>query len=129
LALSNGADLIELCSALAVGGLTPSHGFMQAAAAAAAAAPGIPIVAMIRPRAGDFVYTREELEVMKADIRAARAAGLAGVVLGASCPNGSLDVSALAALVEEARAPVGQGVEVRIDRCVTGWGGKGVAFL
>jgi copper homeostasis protein CutC len=112
LAIANGADRIELCSALSVGGLTPSQGFMQAAATAANAA-GSPtdtsIVAMIRPRAGDFVYTSEELEVMKADIRAARAAGLAGVVVGASRPDGSLDANALAALVEEAKAPVGQG--------------------
>ena len=114
LALANGADRIELCSALSVGGLTPSHGFMQTAAAAAAAAAvagspnDIPLVAMVRPRAGDFVYTSEELEVMKADIRAARAAGLAGVVVGASRPDGSLDASALAALVEAAKAPMGQ---------------------
>lgn len=112
-ALANGADRIELCSALSVGGLTPSPGFMHAAAAAAAASDrNTPIVAMVRPRPGDFCYTAEEVAVMKADIRAARAAGLAGVVLGASRPDGALDAGALAALVEEAKGPAGDGAEV-----------------
>lgn len=107
MALANGADRIELCSALSVGGLTPSHGFMQAAAAAVAAlnptATITPVVAMIRPRNGDFMYTTADLDVMKRDIRAAKEAGLAGVVVGASCLDGSLDKQSLAALVGEAK--------------------------
>ncbi|MQB46390.1 copper homeostasis protein CutC [Rhizobium sp. ICMP 5592] len=96
-AIAGGADRIELCSALAVGGLTPSDGLM----AAAARAP-IPAYAMIRPRAGGFVYSADELAVMKGDIDAARRVGLPGVVLGASLPDGRLDHEMLGALVTHA---------------------------
>ncbi|MBB3610989.1 copper homeostasis protein CutC [Rhizobium sp. BK602] len=96
-AIEGGADRIELCSALAVGGLTPSAGLMAAAAQAPIAA-----YAMIRPRAGSFVYSADELAVMKEDIAAARQAGLAGVVLGASLPDGRLDRDALQALAAHA---------------------------
>jgi copper homeostasis protein len=96
-AIDGGADRIELCSALAVGGLTPSAGLM-----AAAAARSLPAYAMIRPRAGTFIYSSDELDVMKADIDAARHAGLAGVVLGASLPDGRLDGRTLEALIKQA---------------------------
>ncbi|HEX8047524.1 copper homeostasis protein CutC [Rhizobium sp.] len=96
-AIAGGADRIELCSALAVGGLTPSAGLM----AAAAQAP-IPAYAMIRPCAGGFVYSADELAVMKGDIDAARRLGLPGVVLGASLPDGRLDREMLGALVTHA---------------------------
>jgi copper homeostasis protein len=96
-AVAGGADRIELCAALALGGLTPSAGFM-----AEAARCGVPVMAMIRPRAGDFVWSEAELLVMEADIAAARTAGLAGVVLGASRPDGRLDGVALARLVRAA---------------------------
>jgi len=62
----------------------------------------IPCNAMIRPRAGDFVYSDEEIVVMLADIEAARNAGLAGVVLGASLPDGRLDRLMLQTLVKAA---------------------------
>jgi copper homeostasis protein len=97
-AVAGGADRVELCSALALGGLTPSAGFM-----AEAAACGLPVMAMIRPRAGDFVWSTAELAQMQADITAARAAGLAGVALGASLPDGRLDLPTLAALLETAK--------------------------
>jgi copper homeostasis protein len=96
-AVAGGADRIELCSALAVGGLTPSAGLM-----AAAARQSVPAYAMIRPRAGSFQYSADELEVMKADIDAAGHAGLAGVVLGASLRDGRLDAKMLATLSEHA---------------------------
>jgi copper homeostasis protein len=96
-AIAGGADRIELCAALAVGGLTPSRGLMQFAAGC-----GVPVFAMIRPRAGDFVFSKDDLAVMRSDIAAARAAGLAGVVLGASTPEGRLDETVLADLAGEA---------------------------
>lgn len=89
-AITGGADRIELCAALALGGLTPSAGFM-----AEAAACGLPVMAMIRPRAGNFVFSDRELTQMEVDIATARAAGLAGVVLGASLPDGRLDLDML----------------------------------
>lgn len=96
-AVAGGADRVELCSALCAGGLTPSPGLM-----AAASMPPVPVYAMIRPRAGDFVYDAAELEVMRRDIDAARAAGLAGVVLGASCVDGRLDARMLTKLAGHA---------------------------
>lgn len=96
-AASGGADRIELCAALALGGLTPSAGLM-----ALAAAGPLPALAMIRPRAGDFVWSPDEITAMQAEITATRNAGLAGVVIGASHPDGRLDGETLARLVEAA---------------------------
>lgn len=107
-AVAGGADRVELCAALALGGLTPSAGLMDLAARAA-----LPCHAMIRPRSGDFVYTAAEVAVMQADIRAARALGLPGVVLGASLPDGRLDAALLCDLVAEA-----QGLDLTLHRAV-----------
>jgi len=95
-ASANGADRIELCSALELGGLTPSPGLM-----ALAAAMGVSARAMIRPRAGDFVFSADDLGMMRADIAAVRSYGLEGVVLGANRPDGRLDTDMLKALVAE----------------------------
>lgn len=92
-AVAGGADRIELCSALELGGLTPSAGLV-----AAAARCGLPVVAMIRPRPGDFVWKEAEVSAMEAEIATMRGAGLAGVVLGASRPDGRLDEWVLARL-------------------------------
>ena len=94
-ASASGADRIELCSALELGGLTPTSGLL-----ALAAEMGVCARVMIRPRAGDFVFTADDLDMMRADIAAARAHGLEGVVLGANRPDGSLDLDMLGALVE-----------------------------
>ncbi len=111
-AVAGGADRIELCAALAVGGLTPSAGLM-----ALAAGCGVPVVAMIRPRAGDFVWSEAEVGMMEAEIAAARDAGLAGVVLGASLPDGRLDVRGLRRLVTA--ATVGpRSLELVLHRCI-----------
>jgi copper homeostasis protein len=101
-AIAGGADRIELCSALALGGLTPSAGLI-----AAAAEFSVPSYAMIRPRAGDFRYSQDELEIMRCDIDAVRQAGLAGVVFGATGADGRLDAEALDSL---ARAAGGRGM-------------------
>ncbi|MGA0601982.1 copper homeostasis protein CutC [Caulobacter sp. KR2-114] len=96
-AVAGGADRIELCSALAASGLTPSPGLMRLAAQVP-----IPVYAMIRPRAGDFRYSAAEVDAMLADIDAARVAGLAGVVFGASDAAGALDEPLLARLCAHA---------------------------
>lgn len=105
-AIEGGADRIELCSALALGGLTPSLGLMEIAATF-----DVPCNAMIRPRAGDFVYSDEEVDLMLADIEAARGSGLAGVVLGANLPDGRLDRLVLQTLVDAAK-----GLEMTLHR-------------
>ncbi|MDE2498484.1 MAG: copper homeostasis protein CutC, partial [Xanthomonadaceae bacterium] len=74
-AQSGGADRVELCSALEVGGLTPSH----ATIAIARQRLGIPIHVLIRPRAGDFVFDDLECEVMQRDIEICKSLGCAGV--------------------------------------------------
>jgi copper homeostasis protein len=89
-AVEGGANRIELCSALEVGGLTPVAGLMKAAAAAP-----IRVYAMIRPHAGPFVFDAADEAAMMADIDAARAFGLAGVVIGANLPDGTLDLPLL----------------------------------
>lgn len=96
-AVAGGADRIELCAALSEGGLTPSAGLMHAAAKAP-----VPVYAMIRPRGGHFCFSAAEAQVMLHDIAAARAAGLAGVVLGAATPAGALDTALLAQLTAAA---------------------------
>ena len=91
-----GADRIELCSALELGGLTPSAGFMMAAAEIA-----VPVHALIRPRSGDFDYNRDEVGQMIDDVQACREVGLAGVVIGAGS-DGRLDDTSMEALVDAA---------------------------
>ncbi len=97
-AIQGGADRVELCAGLALGGLTPSAGFM-----AVAENCGVPVMAMIRPRAGDFVYSDSEAAQMEADISTACSIGLAGVVFGANLPDGRLDIGLLRRLRQAAR--------------------------
>jgi copper homeostasis protein len=101
-AIQGGADRIELCAALALQGLTPAPSLI----ALAAKAP-IPVYPMLRPRHGDFVYGPDDLDAIRRDVDAVRAAGLAGVVIGANRPSGELDAKALVLLVGHA---VGLGV-------------------
>lgn len=107
-AIVGGADRIELCSALGSGGLTPSRGFM----AIAANAP-IPVHALIRPRAGHFTYSKDEIAVMEADILAAREAGLAGVVIGATTMDAALDIDAIRRLIR-----VAEGLDLTLHRAI-----------
>ncbi|HUD89961.1 copper homeostasis protein CutC, partial [Sphingobium sp.] len=96
-ALEGGADRIELCSALALGGLTPSVGLM-----ALAAQTQVPVRAMIRPREGHFIFDAAECDMMLRDIDAARVVGLEGVVIGASTESGGLDMQILKRLAAHA---------------------------
>lgn len=106
-AVAGGADRIELCSALALGGLTPSPGLMRLAAGC-----GVPVMSMIRPRAGGFEWSEADLIVQEAEIAAAREAGLAGVVIGATRGDG-LDLPALRRLMTAAG-----GMPVTLHRAV-----------
>jgi copper homeostasis protein len=96
-AIDGGADRIELCAALSEGGLTPSAGLMHLASKTP-----VPCYAMIRPRGGDFVFSTAECSVMEQDIAQVRAAGLAGVVLGAATSRDQLDLSVLSKLCHAA---------------------------
>ncbi|HVI58641.1 MAG TPA: copper homeostasis protein CutC [Luteimonas sp.] len=95
---AGGADRIELCAALEVGGLTPSH----AQVALARERVSLPIHVLVRPRAGDFVYSAEEHATMLADIAHCAALGCEGVVVGALDGEGEVDLARCRELVEAA---------------------------
>lgn len=96
-AVENGADRIELCDALGIGGTTPSAGLMKAAAKV-----GKPIYAMIRPRGGDFIFNFEDLDIMYHDIDRCRHYGMAGIVVGMTHENGALDYDKLKKIIDHA---------------------------
>src|SRR5690625_2978798 len=95
-AAAHGADRVELCQALAVGGLSPSQGLMRHVANT-----GVPFRPLIRPRAGGYRYTPSEIEVMVTDVQAALECGADGVVVGALTDTG-LDHASLRTLVDAA---------------------------
>ena len=80
-AIAAGAGRVELCDNLAVGGTSPSYGVIRAAVANAAAT-GTAVMAMARPRGGDFVYTPAEEQMMLDDVAMVRSLGVTGVVFG-----------------------------------------------
>lgn len=86
-AAAGGADRFELCSALAVGGLTPSLGLLQAIEAEIA----LPVMFMVRPREGGMAYTAGEYAVMQRDADLALEAGADGLVFGFLSPEGEVD--------------------------------------
>ena len=92
------ADRVELCENLNEGGTTPGQGLI----AAAIAPSRLPVFVLIRPRAGDFVYSQREFEDMIRDIERAGSLGIAGIVTGALTTQGRVDVARTRALVEAA---------------------------
>lgn len=108
-AIVGGADRLELCSALAIGGLTPYAQLFQQIRAESQ----IPIRCLMRPRAGDFLYTQEELTLLAQQIRQLRALGADGFVLGCLTPEGALDKAALTPLLEAA-----EGCGLTLHRCI-----------
>ncbi|EPB77338.1 copper homeostasis protein CutC domain protein [Ancylostoma ceylanicum] len=78
-AVEGGADQLEVCSALCMGGLTPSIGLVRRIRAAY---PKMPLFIMLRPRPGDFVYTDDEIQVMCEDMRSMKQVGVTGFVFG-----------------------------------------------
>jgi copper homeostasis protein len=101
-ALAAGADRVELCADLAVGGTTPSLGLIEWTVGVAHTA-GIAVHVLIRPRGGDFVYSADEEDVMTRDICAAREAGADGVVIGALTLSRAVDVPRTARLIAVSR--------------------------
>jgi copper homeostasis protein len=100
LAAAVGAARVELCAALAeTDGITPSIGMIEQACQV-----GVPVHVLVRPRPGDFSYSRDELEVMERDVVAALDAGAAGVVVGVLATDGGPDVAAMRRLCAAARA-------------------------
>ncbi len=96
---AGGANRVELCADLVEGGITPSIGSVRLAKERLS----IPVMTMVRPRGGDFLYSDVEREIMLTDIAAIRDAGSDGVVFGCLQPDGALDVDLMRELTAAAR--------------------------
>ena len=108
-AVKGGADRIELCAALAVGGLTPYGELLWQIRAES----DIPVRCLMRPRGGDFLYEKEEILMMAAQIENLRKLGADGFVIGCLTPEGDLDKNAMAPLVKAA-----EGAGLTLHRCI-----------
>jgi copper homeostasis protein len=98
-AVSKGAHRLELCDNLLEGGTTPSYGTI----ALAQEKLQTPLLVMIRPRGGDFVYTADEVEIMLRDIKICKDLGVYGVVFGALTADNTLDVVTMKTLVDASK--------------------------
>ena len=93
-AVLEGSDRLEVCARLDVGGLTPSLELLRHCLSL-----GVPLVAMLRPRAGDFVYTGVDVQQVMRDAAAMRDAGAHGVVFGMLTPDHTIDEDAVTSLL------------------------------
>ena len=106
-AKEGGADRLELCSALVIGGLSPSQALYRKIREQA----DIPIRVLLRPRFGDFCYTDYEHEILKEEVRSFCKLGADGIVIGTMKPDGTLNLEQMKELMEEA-----QGMTVTLHR-------------
>ena len=95
-AISGGADRLELCSALMAGGLTPYEALLRQIKAES----NIPVRCLMRPRPGDFLYTPEELEMLRQQILQLKEAGADGFVIGCLTADGELYKAAMKPLLD-----------------------------
>lgn len=131
-----GADRIELCDNLLEDGTTPSFGTIKKTIEKLS----IPVMVIIRPRGGKFVYTEDEAEIMKCDIEMCKKLGAYGVVIGA-IKNSRVDKKLIKELVQLAKpmsitfhmafdevedkfAAVDELIELGVDRILTKGGAK-----
>lgn len=98
-----GADRLELCGCLALGGVTPPYSLIKVAVNLC----DIPCYVMIRPRAGDFLFSDLEVEMMEQGIYMAKQLGAQGGVIGALTPQATSDVTCCQRLV---KAAMGMGI-------------------
>ena len=108
-AAEGGADRLELCSVLAVGGLSPYPELLRQIKQVCC----LPVRCLMRPRAGDFLYTREEIDLLCDQMKTLQKAGADGFVVGALTPEGTLDLPAMERLL----AACG-GLPVTLHRCI-----------
>lgn len=98
IAARGGADRLELCANLVIGGTTPSAALARQVLRDCA----VPVNVIIRPRFGDFLYDESEMEQMCWEIGTFRGLGVNGVVIGALTPDGDLDMKKMGRLMEAA---------------------------
>lgn len=110
-AAENGADRLELCGDLMVGGVSPSQFLIEAVQKL-----GVPVNVLLRPRFGDFCYTQAEREILLREVELCRKLGVNGVVLGALDPDGCLDRELLAQLIAAA-GPLRKTLHRAFDLC------------
>ena len=108
-AIAGGADRLELCSALAVGGLTPSPALLRQIREVS----NIPVRCLMRTRGGDFLYTPEEIRQMAMESSMLKEAGADGFVIGCLDADGDLDPVAMKPLLKAAN-----GMGLTLHRCI-----------
>ena len=108
-AIRGGADRLELCSALAIGGLTPYKALLKQIRMES----DIPVRCLMRPRAGDFLYTREEIQMMAMQVRSLKEAGASGFVIGCLNAEGDLNCEAMKPILEAC-----EGSSMTLHRCI-----------
>jgi len=111
-AVEGGADRIELCANLAEGGTTPSYAHIKKCREAF----DIALFPIIRPRGGDFLYTKDEFEIMKNDIKLCKELGCEGIVIGLLNMDGTIDMIRTSELIELAY-PLEVTFHRAFDRC------------
>lgn len=102
-----GADRLELCQNLVIGGTTPSPKLFETIRRYSK----IPIHVLLRPRFGDFCYTQYEFEMLREEVTMYRKLGAEGVVIGMLLPEGTLDIRRMEKLMEAA-----EGMPVTLHR-------------
>ena len=102
-----GADRLELCANLVIGGTTPGEALFSHVKEET----GLPVRVLMRPRFGDFCYDAWEFQMLLEEVRQFRRLGAEGIVIGMLKPDGGLDVERIKALMEEA-----EGMKVTLHR-------------
>lgn len=138
-----GADRIELCSELSIGGITPSFGLVKQTLDTLS----IPVFILIRPRSGDFTYSNDEFNIMKSNIEHYKKMGCSGIVSGVLNKDNTIDIKRTKELIALAKPlpftfhrafdwtpdpqkAMTQLIEIEADRILTsGQGSKGLENL
>lgn len=97
-AKEGGADRLELCAGLIIGGISPGMALYEAVKECCS----LPVRVLLRPRFGDFLYTDYEFRIIRREVELFRRAGAEGVVIGCLCEDGSLHKEQMRELVETA---------------------------
>jgi copper homeostasis protein len=111
-AVAGGADRIELCANLAEGGTTPSYGHIKRCRESF----DVLLFPIIRPRGGDFLYSKDEYEIMVSDVKLCKQLGCDGIVIGLLNMDGTIDIARTSELIELAY-PMEVTFHRAFDRC------------